>query len=67
MMCLHQAQTSVGRSRRDVIAFFMCVTLDEQESATFKKSAAPGHRVIGYWWLFGMGPAYTDGARDCVR
>jgi hypothetical protein len=34
----HQAQTSVGRSRADFIAFFMIAMLDEREDGTFKES-----------------------------
>jgi hypothetical protein len=34
----HQAQTSVGRTRADFIAFFMIAMLDEREAATFKES-----------------------------
>jgi hypothetical protein len=51
MTCLHQAQTSVGRSRPDVIAFFMCVTLDEQELATFKESAALRARLQSVFFV----------------
>ena len=38
MTSLHHAQTNVGRTRADFIAFFMIAMLDERKARPFKET-----------------------------